>query len=93
MAVLVLLFFGVIGIVIYDIMPENQYLNTKTLAIAGYVDSQVRLAQFYQKGVFTAPRDDSKAIYWFKTAAQSGSKLAEDLLQDGYGIKYNKYGG
>lgn len=59
---------------------ENEFNDATEKAITGNVDAQVRLAQFYQKGIFTAPQDFNKAITWFRIAANNGSKIARDIL-------------
>ena len=53
--------------------------ETFNKAHEGNVREQLRLAQLYEIGKFTAP-DKQKAVHWYAIAAKHGSQIAKDIL-------------
>ena len=61
------------------------FAEVYTKAIKGNSSEQFRLGMLYQLGKFTE-RNEKEAIYWFKRAAHSGDRTANDILCRDYKI-------
>ena len=82
---------AVVGFYAPGWIVEKEFEDTLTAANGGNVKAQVRLAQFYQRGSFSAAQSDNTAIYWFKIAAENGSKTAKNMLLNDYKIRQWRY--
>lgn len=91
MVVFGILFLAVVGFAMSGMVDAVEFGHTENKAFDGDVPSQIRLSQFYQKGSFSAPKDDNLAIYWLKKASRNGSKVAQSMLLNDYNIKKWRY--
>lgn len=57
----------------------------------GDADAQLELGFYYQEGEEGAPKDQQKAIYWYKKAAENGNVIAQfnmgEIYDSGNGVK------
>jgi len=81
----------IIGIFVYGaylikgMVGDNEFQTTMNSAIKGDVDSQLRLAIFYDQGRYTKTSRKT-AQEWFEIAARNGSEVAKDMLCINYRI-------
>ncbi|WP_433736508.1 tetratricopeptide repeat protein [Pseudomonas putida] len=77
-------------------IPKNEELALELYnksAAQGYVRSHIRLSSFYESGSGGVQKDDVKAAYWYRKAAENGQPYAQgklaELYQEGRGVEKN----
>ncbi len=74
----------VLGVVVYIFIPSPHSTDLVTLANRGDPAAQNALGVKYADGLDGTPRDDGKAVEWYKKAANQGFAKAETNLGDMY---------
>ncbi len=71
-----------------NIVAGIEFKQTHGKAINGDVRSQLRLAQFYDKGMFIEKHEEA-AEYWYWVAANNGNETATSILCNSFDICKN----